>query len=96
MKLRGHFNNGGYPDVFIVFPELPGAPFQDTEPRTLSVESDGSLPWPAGADGFVLMHAGSLDGHWMQTTNSAVVADGKAPVTLGTTNGMQFYRLEKP
>ena len=54
------------------------------------------MSWPASADDFALMHAESLNGPWMQSTNSVVVTDGKATVTPGTTNGMQFYRLEKP
>jgi len=66
------------------------------EPPRLSVASDGSLSWPASADAFVLMHAESFDGPWMQSSNSAVVTNGSATVTLNTTNDMQFYRLEKP
>lgn len=54
------------------------------------------LSWPTNAAGLHLESAASLSGPWSTITNSVVVNGNLNSVTIQTSNGSQFFRLNTP
>jgi Concanavalin A-like lectin/glucanases superfamily len=55
-----------------------------------------TLNWPSWTNGLELYVANSPSSDWMPITNPLITTNGINFLTLPTTNGQQFFRLQLP
>ncbi len=95
-----HQNAASSSDASFNF-ELEGQGFvvASAVPTLAATAGDGQLliAWPASTTGFQLYWRPQLDsGNWALVEGSAQVTNGFNVITVITTNGAGFYRLQKP
>jgi hypothetical protein len=54
------------------------------------------VSWPAGATGFVLQSADTINGTWADSTVSPVTDEAENTVTIPQSSSSKFYRLKRP